>query len=320
MAVAGLLYRVRVQGLQHFPAQGGVLLIANHLSYVDVVALQLASPRPLRFIGYRGAEGNWFFDWVFGLAGVIAISSERPLEAIKLAVRALERGEVVAVFPEGMISRTGQLMKIERGFEVMARHSGAAVLPAAVDGLWGSIFSFAGRRYVWKRPRLSPTFVTVAFGAPLSDAQLNPDGARRALEILGADAFAARPPLQRHLGWEVARALAAHPGRTVVVDRTGDRRTVSAGALYAVSAVLAHRLRQTVPERRIGIALPPGAGCVVANLAVVWAGKVPVNLNFTVGRAGRARERRNSDCDFRRGPAGSRSRIPLARADRGSAG
>jgi len=285
MALAGLLYRVRVLGRQHFPAEGGVLLIANHLSYVDVVALQLASPRPLRFIGYRSAEGNWFFDWVFGLAGVIAISSEHPLEAIKLAVRALGKGEVVAVFPEGMISRTGQLMKIERGFEVMARRSGAAVLPAAVDGLWGSIFSFAGRRYLWKSPRLSPTPVTVAFGAPLSDSQLNPAGARRALEILGADAFATRPPLQRHLGWAVARALAAHPGRTVVVDRTGDRRTISAAALYAVSAALARRLRQTVPERRIGIALPPGAGCMVANLAVVWAGKTPVNLNFTVGPA-----------------------------------
>ena len=284
-AVCRLLYRVRVTGQADFPREGGVLLIANHLSYADVVVLQLASPRPLRFIGYRGREGNGFFDGVFRLAGVIAISSERPAEAIKLAIHALQRGEVVAVFPEGMISRTGQLMKIERGFEVIARKSGAAVVPAAIDGLWGSIFSFEGRRYLWKWPRFWPTPVTVALGAPLPDERLNPEGARRALLDLGADAFASRPKLQRSLGWVAARSLARHPGRTVIVDRTGDRRAVSAAALYAAAAVLARRLRATVAEPRIGIALPPGAGCLAANLAVVWAGKVPVNLNFTVGPA-----------------------------------
>lgn len=283
--ICRLLYRVRVTGQADFPRKGGVLLIANHLSYVDVVALQLAAPRPLRFIGYRSREGNWFFDWVFRLAGVIAISSDRPAEAIKLAIRALQRGEVVAVFPEGMISRTGQLMKIERGFEVIARKSGAAVVPAAIDGLWGSIFSFEGRRYVWKWPRFWPTPVTVALGAPLPDERLNPAGARRALLDLGADAFARRPKLQRSLGWVAARSLARRPGRTVIVDRTGDRRAVSAAALYAAAAVLVRRLRATVAEPRLGIALPPGAGCLVANLAVVWAGKVPVNLNFTVGPA-----------------------------------
>jgi acyl-[acyl-carrier-protein]-phospholipid O-acyltransferase/long-chain-fatty-acid--[acyl-carrier-protein] ligase len=284
-ALCRLLYRVRATGQAEFPREGGVLLIANHLSYADVVALQLAAPRPLRFIGYRGKEGNWFFDWAFRLAGVIAISSDRPAEAIKLAIRRLQQGEVVAIFPEGMISRTGQLMKIERGFEVIARKSGAAVVPAAIDGLWGSIFSFEGGRYLWKRPRLLPTPVTVAFGAPLPPAQLNPEGARRALLDLGAAAFASRPQLRQSLGWAAARSLAQRPGRTVIVDRTGDRRTVSAAALYAAAAVLAKRLRATVPEARIGIALPPGAGSLVANLAVVWAGKSPVNLNFTVGPA-----------------------------------
>ena len=262
-----------------------MLLIANHLSYADVVVLQLAAPRPLRFIAYRGKEGNGFFDLVFRLAGVITISADRPTEAIKLAIRALQQGEVVALFPEGMISRTGQLMRIERGFEVIARKAGAAVVPAAIDGLWGSIFSFEGQRYLWKWPRLWPTPVTVALGSPLPEARLNPDGARRALLDLGAEAFRSRPKLQRSLGWAAARSLARRPGRTVIVDRTSDRRAVSAAALYAAAAVLAKRLRSTVAEPRIGIALPPGAGCLVANLAVVWAGKIPVNLNFTVGPA-----------------------------------
>ena len=59
---ARLLYRVRSRGGEHIPASGGALLIANHLSYVDVIVLQLACPRPIRFVGFQGLRANAFFD------------------------------------------------------------------------------------------------------------------------------------------------------------------------------------------------------------------------------------------------------------------
>ena len=68
-----------------------------------------------------------------------------------------------------------------------------------------------------------------------------------------------------------------------MVDRTGERRSVTAAQLAATTAVLARRWRRTIAEKRVGIVLPPGAGGFIANLAVVCAGKVPVNLNFTAG-------------------------------------
>lgn len=284
-AIARLLYRVRTSGTEHFPRTGGVLLIINHISYVDVIVAQLACPRPLRFIGYKGLQRNWFFDFCFKVSGCIPVSSRHPTEAIRVAVRALQRGEVVCICPEGHISRTGQLMEIKRGFEVIARQAGVPVVAAAIDGLWGSIFSFAGNKYLWKSPRLMPTNVFVAFGRPAAPETVNAAWARRELLDLGEAAFSERPVLRRHLGRECVRTLTKHPRRGLVVDRTGERRALSCGQLYAAAAVLSRRLRATVPERRVGIVLPPGAGAFIANLAVVCAGKIPVNLNFTAGRA-----------------------------------
>lgn len=283
--VARVLYRVRSGGAEHVPKSGGALLIANHLSYVDVIVLQLACPRRIRFVGFKGLHHHWFFDLCLRWSGTIPITAQQPLEGIKRAVRALKAGELVCVFPEGHISRTGQLMELKRGFELMARQANVPVVPAAIDGLWGSLFSFAGNKYLWKSPRLKPTPVYVAFGAPIPPDKATPATARLALLDLGAIAFEERPVLKRNLAREVVRALARRPGHVEVIDRTAERKLVKAGQLLAVAAVLSKRIRATIPEKRVGIVLPPGAGAFIANLAVICAGKTPVNLNFTAGRS-----------------------------------
>ncbi len=285
VAIARLLYRVRSSGTEHFPSTGGVVLIANHLSYVDVAVLQLACPRPIRFIGFKGLRDHGFFNWVFRVSGCIAISPRQPAEGFKRAVKALRAGEVVCLFPEGQISRTGQLMQVKKGFEIMAQQAKVPVVAAAIDGLWGSVFSFAGNKYLWKSPRLMPTSVFVAFGRPRAFDQVNCEWARTELLDLGAQAFSERPVLRRHLGRECIRTLTKHPGHLQVVDRTLDRREMKNGQLYAATAAFSRRVRATIPERRVGIVLPPGVGSFVANLAVLCAGKIPVNLNFTAGRS-----------------------------------
>jgi acyl-[acyl-carrier-protein]-phospholipid O-acyltransferase/long-chain-fatty-acid--[acyl-carrier-protein] ligase len=280
-----MLYRVKVLGASHVPETGGAVVIANHLSYMDVVVLQLACRRPLRFLAFRGPGTGALLGWIFRTAGVIEVSTDRPSQWLRDSVKALRDGELVCVFPEGEISRTGQLMAVRRGFELMARRARVQVIPAAIDGLWGSLFSFSGNRYLWKSPRLTPTPVCVAFGDPIPFSAADSAAARRALMELGAAAFAERPILRRNVGREAIRSLARRPGSIAVVDRTAGRREVSASRLIAAAAVLSRRLKRTIPEHRVGIVLPAGAGAVIANLAVVCAGKVPVNLNFTSSRA-----------------------------------
>ena len=175
-------------------------------------------------------------------------------------------------------------MILHSGFELVAKRARVPVIPAALDGLWGSVFSFAGNKYLWKSPRLLPTPVCVAFGEPIPYERADCASARRTLMELGTLAFAERPVLRRHIGREIVRGLARRPSTPALVDRTSGRRVLTAAQLIAAAAALSRHLKKTVPERRIGVVLPSGAGGAIANLAIVCAGKVPVNLNFTSGR------------------------------------
>lgn len=260
-------------------------MLANHISYMDVVALQMASPRRLRFIGSESLNKSWLLRWIMRISGTITISPQTSLESTRRVVDALTAGEVVCLFPEGSISRTGQLMELRRSFETMARKANVPVIPVAHDGLWGSVFSFSGNKYLFKSPRLMPTPVCVCFGPPIPPEQASASRVRLALLDLGAEAFAQRPVLKRHLAREVVRALAKHPAHLAIIDRSTERRQVSAGKLLGLAAALSIRLRATVPEKRVGIVLPPGIGVAIANLAVICAGKIPVNLNFTAGKS-----------------------------------
>ncbi|HVU18668.1 MAG TPA: MFS transporter [Candidatus Didemnitutus sp.] len=282
--IGPLFYRVRSRGADNFPA-GGALVVCNHLSYVDAVVLQIASPRPLRFVAFAGLARSPTVRFLFRAAGVIPVAPSRPTKGIRMAVDAIRRGEVVCIFPEGAISRTGQLMELKRGFSAVADLAQAPVIPAVIDGLWGSVFSFAGHKYLWKSPRLMPTHVFVLFGTPVAPKEADTERIRRAILALGAEAFEERPTLRRNLARESIRAMAKRPGHLVLVDRTAERREVRAGQMLAAIAVLSRRIRRTVSGRRVGIVLPTGAGAHIANLAVACAGKIPVNLNFTAGPA-----------------------------------
>jgi len=286
LVIGRLLYNVRARGVDRVPTQGGALIVSNHLSYVDVFALQLACPRPIRFVGHEILpRRSWFFRLVYKLTGTIPVSPANALETIRRVSQALKDGELVLIFPEGGISRTGHLMKLQRGFEMMARKAGVPVVPVAHDGLWGSLFSFSDNKYLVKSPRIMRTAVTVVWGEPIPADQADAATVRQALLDLGCEAFDERPQLKRHLGGEIVRRLGRHPGLLVMVDRTAARREIKAAQLFAVAAALSRHLRKTVPESRVGIVLPPGAGASIANLAVLCAGKVPVNFNFTAGRA-----------------------------------
>jgi Acyl-CoA synthetases (AMP-forming)/AMP-acid ligases II len=308
--IARLLYRVKTFGADRVPKTGGVLLVANHLSYADVIVLQLACGRRLRFVGYEGLRRNAFLDLVFKLSGTITISPTNTRRALKQVIAALQAGEAVCLFPEGEISRSGQLMQIRRGFELMARHANAPVLPVAHDGLWGSVFSFSGNKYLFKSPRIMPTPVCVCFGEPIAPQEATPARVRRELLDLGYQAFQERPVLRRHLGHEVVRSLAKRPGRVQVIDRTGERQVVKAARLFGVAAALSRRLRKTIPTRRVGIVLPPGAGCMIANLAVLCAGRIPVNLNFTAGKAAIEASLRNGEIDTVISAEAMKSKVP----------
>src|SRR5437016_12033150 len=277
--IARLVYRVKAIGVQHLPT-GGCLLVPNHITWVDAIILQLACPRAVRFIIDEEFYRQPALQPVLRMARAIPIDRRKPREAIRRATERIEAGQIVCIFPEGQLSRTGTLARLQRGFEMIARHAQAPVVPVFLDQLWGSIFSFRGGKFFRKWPKHFPYRATVAFGPPLSADEATIARVHEDLLKLGADCFEQRPELHQHIARRALRGLKRSPFATLVIDGM-DASKLSRGKLLGVSIALSRYLRKTFPEKRIAIVLPASRGPVVANLAVALANKVPVGLNFT---------------------------------------
>ncbi len=281
--VVRVAYRIQVLQARAFPA-GGCLLLPNHLTWVDAVLLQVVTPRRIRFLVDDELYQNRKFKPVLHLIRALPISSTRAKDAIRAAALALKQGEVVCIFPEGQISRSGSLLRVQRGFELIAREAQVPVVPVWLDELWGSVFSFSKGRYFFKRPRQIPYPVCIAFGEPLAPADASASAVREALLDLGERCFQERPLLRGHLGRAAISGLAKNTNAEALFDGM-DGSSLTRGNLLAAGLALASVIRRMVPHERVAIVLPPGKGATVLNLAVVLAGKVPVNLNFTASRA-----------------------------------
>ena len=282
LGIARLIYRVTATGVEHLPA-GGFLLLPNHITWVDAIVLLLASPRPIRFIIDEGVYRNRFLHPVLEAVGCIPITCRKAKDAMRDAAAKIRAGEIVCLFPEGELSRSGSLLRLRRGYEIIARHAEAPVVPVWLDRLWGSIFSFQGGRFFTKWPKALPYRVMVAFGQPLAAEAADIATVREELLKIGEFCYSQRPHLRGHLARACLRGLKRNPFRTAITDGL-DNTSLSRGKLLGVALALSRVLRKTCPERRIGIVLPPGKGGVVANLAVAFTGKIPVNLNFTSAR------------------------------------
>ena len=163
-----LRYRVKAVGRDHVPPAGAVLLLGNHVSWLDWLLLQVALRRRLlRYMMERSIYARRGVRWACRLGRTIPVSSKASKEAFAEAVAALDAGEAVALFPEGGITRRCEIEKFYRGFEIIASQSKAGmIVPFYIDGMCGSRLAYsagkeAGPKGVFRRP------VTVCFGAPL---------------------------------------------------------------------------------------------------------------------------------------------------------
>ncbi len=181
------IYRIRIQGRDNIPDKGGVLFVCNHLSYVDALLLFASIDRPVRFIMARDIYNIWFIKPLAKILKVIPIpSKQRPRETVKALKEAsaqIRAGEVVCIFAEGQISRTGNLLPFRRGFEKIMRHLDNPIIPVNLDGVWGSIFSYERGRPLWKFPKRIPYPVSVSFGKPMA-ARSQPLEVREAVQDL----------------------------------------------------------------------------------------------------------------------------------------
>ena len=278
--LARLRYSVRTVGVDHLPKTGGALIVCNHVSYVDTIILSLASPRPIRFLSHESFFKTPVLGSLLRVFGAIPIAPGRAKDALRRASDCIRAGELVCIYPEGQLTRTGCLMELKSGFEIIARRAQCPVIVAHLDGLWGSIYSFEGGRYFTKLPRGLRRRTTVSFAAPLRAEAATAARVREVLLTLGEAAFRLRT--KDNLGRRILESLSDEPFRTALVDPTGEKKSLRAGELLALSMALARQWKKSLPERRIGVILPPGTAGTLANVGLLFAGKVPVNLNPTL--------------------------------------
>src|ERR1700686_1745509 len=191
-------YRVTTLGLEHLPA-GGVLFLPKHITWVDAIVLQVAGPRPIRYIVDEEFYYKPLLKPFLRLVRCIPIDTRRSRSAIRAATEKIAEGEVVCLFPEGQLERAGTLLRLRRGYELIAHNANAKAVRVGLDQLWGSIFSFQGGRFFTKLPKRIPYRVTVAFGKPLAADAADIARVREELLKLGEPCFRRGPSLARHL-------------------------------------------------------------------------------------------------------------------------
>ena len=137
--VCKLLFRVKVNGLENIPAQNGLLIVANHESFLDGLLLGLFIPKRATFVAHTNVLKNFWFRQFLRLTPHLGVNPSSPY-AMKKVIRLLEAGENVVIFPEGRITLTGSLMKVYDGPGFVAAKTSATILPVRVDGAAESYF------------------------------------------------------------------------------------------------------------------------------------------------------------------------------------
>jgi acyl-[acyl-carrier-protein]-phospholipid O-acyltransferase / long-chain-fatty-acid--[acyl-carrier-protein] ligase len=288
--VTRTIYRVKVLGRDNFPEKTGALLVCNHMSFVDVALLIAATDRPIRFIMYQGIYDQPLIKPFAKMGKAIPISSEQHpremLHSLKVASEALRNDEIVCIFAEGQITRTGQLLPFRRGLERIMKGVEVPIIPVNLDGVWGSIFSFERGRFLWKMPRKIPYAVTVSFGKSMPPTSTAIE-LRAAVQELHAAAFETRKPRMKTLDRAFVRTARQRPGQFFMAD--GKTPKVTFGSALNKTVYIARRLKKQIGEQpMVGLLLPPSVGGALTNYALMLMGRVPVNLNYTSSNEGLA--------------------------------
>ncbi|WP_424447404.1 lysophospholipid acyltransferase family protein [Microbacterium arborescens] len=179
--LARLIYRPRIEGREHFPRKGAVILASNHLSFIDSFIIPMASPRPVRFLAKSSYfDGTGFRGWLsrefFYAAGAFPVrrgAGQAALDALDQQKKMLEAGWSTALYPEGTRSLDGRLYKGRTGVAFLALQTGAPVIPVGLIGT--SDIMPVGAKFPRVRPR-----VTVRFGEPLDLSHHGPADSGRA--------------------------------------------------------------------------------------------------------------------------------------------
>ena len=280
MGILKRRYRVEVIGFNNIPQTGATLMLGNHISWIDWALVQIACPRPIRFVMLKRIYDTWYLTPFFKAFGVVPIAAGQSKESLLTINGLLLAGECVCLFPEGAISRNGQLGKFHTGYErTLEGIEAGVIVPFYLHGLWGSSLSRAdeGLRQA-RAPDLKRDLI-VAFG-PALPLDTSAKQLKQKVFELSITAWQTYSEQLKPIPLAWLRAAKRKPSQLCVTD---DSRT-SLTNQQLVSAVVGLGRQLGFPDRarHIGVLLPASAEATQAIMAVLLKGNVVVPLNHTV--------------------------------------
>lgn len=281
LLVAALMkrkYNLQVLGFENLPKSGqGVLLLGNHISWLDWAMIQLACPRHIHFVMERSIYERWYLKWFLSRYKVIPISSGHSREALAQVRALISAGEVVCLFPEGAISHTGQIGEFKRGFERACEGAEGVIVPFYLRGLWGSRFSRSTDKMKSIRRSVLKRDVIVAYGKPMSISS-DAVAVKKQVTELSIHAWERHTRTLEPLSRSFVRTARSALSDMAIADVKGE--PLSYRRLLTGVTLFARRLKRAQGQN-LGLLLPTSSAGAIANLAALQAGKTLVNINFT---------------------------------------
>jgi acyl-[acyl-carrier-protein]-phospholipid O-acyltransferase / long-chain-fatty-acid--[acyl-carrier-protein] ligase len=276
--IVGLKYKLEVDGVKNIPASGGVLLLGNHVSWIDWTIVLMAVPREVKFVMDKTIYSKWYIKWLFKMFSAIPISNASSKTTIKIIAKELDAGNMVVLFPEGFITRNGHLGEFKKGFEKVLEltSTDVKVIPFYIRGLWESMFSRANKRF---KKTNKTNSVTISFSKFMKKEKANIVSIKQEIINLSAKSWQEHIKNIEPLNEIIFNRLKEVSSDLIFADSTG--LELSADKFLTASILFKDLLNKELKTQNVGLLLPSTAAGAFINYSMLLLGKTAVNLNYT---------------------------------------
>lgn len=277
-AIVGLKYKLEVDGIKNIPSNGGVLLLGNHVSWIDWAIIFMSVPREVKFVMDKEIYNKWYIKWLLKIFKTIPISNGSSKTTMHIIAKELDEGNMVVLFPEGAITRNGHLGEFKKGFEKILEFTtnpDIKVIPFYIRGLWESMFSRASKKF---KKSSKTNSVTVSFARMMHKNKANVVTVKKEVFELSSKSWKTHINHLKPINEVIFDRLKEVSNETIFVD---SMTSLSGHRFLTASILFKNLLKKDLKEQNVAILLPSSVAGAFINYMVLLMGKTAINLNYT---------------------------------------